>query len=118
MAKAPKTAKSTPAKPKSASGEKPKAVDDGVHPVARPFLWLGSRGVQRNFMWLIGVLMVVFTALDLVFPRYGYFSLDKSVGFYSIFGFLAFTFVVLMGWPLRKLTGRSEDYYDDGEPDA
>ncbi|VAV88396.1 hypothetical protein MNBD_ALPHA06-251 [hydrothermal vent metagenome] len=107
MAKKPTKAKATASKP---------APDEQIHPAAKPFLWLGSHKVQRGFIWLVGGLMLIFMALDFVAHRHSYFALEKTMGFYAIAGFVAFTFVVLMGWPLRKLTGRPENYYgDDGE---
>ncbi|MCF6292032.1 MAG: hypothetical protein L3J04_01420 [Robiginitomaculum sp.] len=125
MAKAPKATKKPVTKSKvkaKASVKKPavkkaKPVEDGIHPAARPFLWLGSNWAQRSFMWFIAVLAICFVLLDLLVYRKSYFALDGTLGFYAIFGFFAFTFVVMMGWPLRKLTGRKDDYYEDGEPD-
>jgi len=118
MAKAPKS--KTSVKKSTVKKVKPieaKFIDDGIHPAARPFLWLASNWAQRNFMWFIGVLAICFVLLDLLVYRKSYFALDGNMGFYAIFGFFAFSFVVLMGWPLRKLTGRKDDYYEDGEPD-
>ncbi len=121
MAKASKPASKKPTADKNtSSGGADGKPDDGIHPAARPFLWLGSHGVQRNFMWFIGVLMVISIAMNYIKKPYGYFEWEAAIGGYAIFGFLAFTFAVLMGWPLRKLTGRSEDYYEDegGEDDG
>ncbi|PHR55284.1 MAG: hypothetical protein COA47_14165 [Robiginitomaculum sp.] len=113
----PKRKPAAPAKPKSAKTEAA-PVTDGIHPAARPFLWVGNHGVQRGFIWLVGALMLVFIGLDYTFNRHGHFSWEAAKGFYAIFGFLAFTFVVLMGWPLRKWTGRPETYYGDGPYDG
>jgi len=119
MAKAPKPASKKPAATKKTTKAKPddKPVSDGIHPAARPFLWLGSHWFQRNFMWLIGFFVLVFVGFDLFRDLYGHFAWQKVIGAKAIFGFVAFTFAVLMGWPLRKLTGRPEDYYGDGETD-
>jgi hypothetical protein len=110
--------KKAPTKSVPAQSEEP-PVDPmaGIHPAARPFLWLGSHKVQHNFIWLIGALALAFVAADFFIHRHGHFEWEKIHGSYAIFGFLAFTFVVLMGWPLRKLTGRDESYYGDGDQD-
>lgn len=120
MAKTPKPTKKTADKVKTkpkAVGKKSKPVDDDIHPAARPFLWLGSNWVQRGFMWVIGLLMLISIAMNFIKKPYGHFAWQEAIGGYAIFGFLAFTFIVLMGGPLRKLTGRKDDYYEDGEPD-
>ncbi len=90
-------------------------TDDGIHSAARPFLWLGSHRVQHGFIWVVGALAVLFIGLDFTFHRHGHFSWETSKGFYAVFGFLAFSFAVLMGGPLRKITGRAETYYDADE---
>jgi len=119
--KEPKTRKpATKAKParKLAATPEAKLADDGIHPAARPFLWLGAHQVQRGFMWVIGALALIFVGTDFLHHRYGYFSWDGTFGFYAWYGFLSFAFVVLMGWPLRKLTSRPENYYgDEDKPD-
>ena len=41
-----------------------------------------------------------------------YFDFAELPGFYALFGFVAFGGVVLTGWPLRKMLGRPENYYE------
>lgn len=101
-------AKQAPAQPVMAENE-------GIHPAAKPFLWLGSKFVQRNFMWLVLMLAVGFMSVDLFHHRHGHFQFETWFAFYAFFGFASFVFVVLSGWPLRWLTGRPENYYDDEE---
>lgn len=45
--------------------------------------------------------------------RHPYFAIDSITAFHAIWGFAAFTLVVLAGWPLGRLMRRDEDYYDD-----
>lgn len=98
--------------------EKNLPEDDGIHPAARPFLWLGNHFVVKNFMWLVFVLMLVFMAFDLFVHREGHFAFETKFAFYAFFGFFSFAGVVLAGWPLRWLTGRPENYYGDEEEGA
>jgi hypothetical protein len=53
----------------------------------------------------------LFIGSFLVHPH-EYFHFAEFPGFYAMFGFVAFGGVVLTGWPLRKLLGRPEAYYE------
>ncbi len=108
------SARKTPAK--KAPPRKP-AHDEDIHPVARPFLWLVSDKVRKGFIYLVGIAMVLSIGADFLIHRHGHFDFETTPGFFAFFGFAAFAFVVLMGWPLRRLTGRSEDYYPESTED-
>jgi hypothetical protein len=90
---------------------------DDIHPVARPFLWLVSDKVRHGFIVFIGIAMVLSVIADFFIKRHGHFHFEEMKGFFAWFGFASFAFVVLMGWPLRRLTGRSEDYYPEHTED-
>ncbi len=42
---------------------------------------------------------------------------EGPFGFYAVYGFLSFWFLVLLAKPMRKLLIRSEDYYEGGQDD-
>ncbi len=109
-----KTSKKANTKP--AAPRKP-AHDEGVHPVARPFLWLVSDKVRKGFLYFIGIAMILSMTADFLINRHGHFHFEERIGFFAFFGFAAFAFVVLMGWPLRRATGRDEDYYPESTED-
>ncbi|MEO1243278.1 MAG: hypothetical protein AAFX54_15310 [Pseudomonadota bacterium] len=44
-----------------------------------------------------------------------HFSVEGFPIFFAVWGFAAFTFIVLAGQHLRKLVGRKEEYYDERE---
>lgn len=44
-----------------------------------------------------------------------HFEVETLGVFFAIWGFAAFTFIVLAGQHLRKLVGRKEEYYDERE---
>ncbi len=114
------SAAKTPRKPAGGKQPAPRrkpARDEAVHPAARPFLWLLSDGVRKGFMYVVGLGALVFIGLDFVIPRHAHFGFEAWKGFFAVFGFLAFSFVVLAGWPLRALTGRPEDYYPESRED-
>lgn len=93
------------------------AADDGIHPAARPFMWLLSEPVRKGFMYVVGLGALAFVGLDFVVPRHAHFGFEAMKGFFALFGFVSFAFVVLSGWPLRALTGRPEDYYPESTED-
>ncbi|MEE9390948.1 MAG: hypothetical protein V3W41_00410 [Planctomycetota bacterium] len=50
--------------------------------------------------------------IDLLMHKHGYFSFEHWPMFFGIFGFLAYTFIVLTASYLRRWLKRGEDYYD------
>jgi len=90
-------------------------TDSGVHPAARPFLFLDKANVRTAISFGVIGLAALLLLVDFLVHRHEYLALGETRGFYAAFGFIAFGFVVLTGWPLRALLGRGEDYY--GEPD-
>ena len=42
---------------------------------------------------------------------------EGPFGFYAVYGFISFWFLVLLAKPMRKLLIRSEDYYEGGQDD-
>jgi len=42
---------------------------------------------------------------------------EGPFGFYAVYGFASFWFLVLLAKPMRKLLIRSEDYYKGGQDD-
>ena len=47
-----------------------------------------------------------------LFHKHIHFGIQKTPGFYGIYGFVGCVFLVLAAKELRKLVMRSEDYYD------
>lgn len=58
---------------------------------------------------------VLFLADFVIHRHHEYVKIAEYIGFYAFFGFIAFAGVVLSGWPLRKLLGRPENYYEPEE---
>jgi len=89
-----------------------------VHPAAVPFLWLGSKKTQRNFIFVPLIGMIIFSILGFVYPP-KYPTLWEVGVSYAAIGFVSYSFVVLAAWPLFKMLSRPENYYgEDGEDDA
>ncbi len=97
-----------------------RSSDEGVHPMSKVFFgWTETRGIGAILFWVMAILSLLLVVADLVVDRHEKIGFANSVGFYGLWGFLSFSFVVLMGWPLGRLLRRDENYYGDaGGPPA
>lgn len=87
-----------------------------IHPLVQRFAdLLEAPGFGRRLMLAIAAAAIAVAGADVVHRRTALASWEGAWGFYALFGFFAFTFVVLMGWPLRRLLSRPEDYYREDE---
>ena len=66
----------------------------------------------------LAVLCLLLFVGDFVVHRHGYFETEAYHGFYALFGFSAFAFIVIATKYLKRVIGRSEDYYAPGVVDA
>ena len=74
--------------------------------------WLDDpANVTRLYRGLLGVCLGL-VVIDLFFRKVAHFGWERWVGFYAVYGFLAYAAVVFIGGKLRKVVGRREDYYD------
>ncbi len=64
---------------------------------------------------IAGLMSVVASLLPAFRNPHPYFGAAEFPGFFAVWGFVAFMFIVLVGQHLRKLVGRKETYYDDRE---
>jgi hypothetical protein len=76
------------------------------------FSWMRGRGFDRFLLACVSALCAVLAVLDLLVPRHKAAALDGLPLFFAVFGFVAFGFAVLSGWPLGRLLRRPENYYD------
>ena len=97
-----------------------RTTDEGIHPMSKVlFGWTEIKGIGALLFWLMAGLSLVLVLADLVVHRHEEIHFASSIGFYGLWGFLSFSFVVLMGWPLGRLLRRDENYYGDaGGPPA
>ena len=87
-----------------------------AHPLAVPFLWLGEEKTIKNFIFVPGLGLVFFSLLGIKFPLHHPAPWDFFAS-YTLIGFAAYSFVVLMAWPLFKLLARDENYYGEEDND-
>lgn len=87
-----------------------------IHPVAKLlFGWVESPRTPSLLLFAVIAICAFLIGADLVVHRHEYIELAGITGFYGLWGFGAFAFAVLSGWPLGKLLRRSEDYYGEAE---
>lgn len=69
----------------------------------------------RLFGWVEAKYTSLVILIGLVFLSLVLMALDweKGGGFYGYFGFAAFSFAVLSGWPLGSWLRRDTNYYDE-----
>jgi len=88
-----------------------------AHPMAVPFLWLGTAKVQRNFIFVPLFGMILFSVLGYVYPLHHPARWDFGFS-YTVIGFVSYSFVVLAAWPLFRLLSRPENYYGEDEEEG
>jgi len=94
---------------------------EGIHPLSQIlFGWTHRKGIANIIFWVLLVLSVLVLSIDLLVERHDYLKFANSTGFYGIWGFVCFSFAVIMGWPLGHLLRRDENYYGDagGPPEG
>jgi purine-cytosine permease-like protein len=59
------------------------------------------------------VLLFVLFVFDFFIKKHPFFAFEEWPGFYAVFGFVAYTFIVILAKHfLRPIVKREEDYYD------
>ena len=73
----------------------------------------GGRKLYRLLLAVCGLLLVL-DLLDLLglLYKHAHHGFEDWLGFYSLFGFAAYAFIVGAGWVWRAVVGRGPDYYD------
>lgn len=80
--------------------------------------WADKKAFRMAF--LASLVIAAFAAAIAGFlPRFKndhpHFDVEGIGAFFAVYGFIAFSFIVLAGQHLRKLVARKEDYYDERE---
>ena len=78
----------------------------------RQHVWDNPRNV-RLFLRAFYVLCALLLVLDLFVHRHVEHPLERLLGFYPLYGFIAIVALVMLAKQLRRLVMRKEDYYDD-----
>ena len=87
------------------------------HPLSRKFAFLAKPATRRNFIWVPAIILAVSIALG--FWAMGYLKDHEApwdfFGAWALWGFLSYSFVVLMARPLFALLAKPEGYYGQDE---
>ena len=74
----------------------------------------GNPGKLYRLLLAVCGLLLVLDLLDLfgLLFKHGRHGLEDWLGFYSLYGFAAYAFIVGAGWVWRAVVGRGPGYYD------
>ncbi|MFP6592732.1 MAG: hypothetical protein VCE12_19655 [Candidatus Latescibacterota bacterium] len=59
----------------------------------------------------------VLDVLHIGYHKHVHYSAESWLGFYAVFGFVAYSLIVGVGWVWRSVVMRGEDFYGDGDSD-
>lgn len=85
--------------------------DETPHVSNKPGWFDRKENINKLWYGLLAVGAVLVVA-EFMYEHHPHFEIDGFPGFYMIFGFLAFVFIVFASKALRTLIMRDEDYYD------
>ena len=75
----------------------------------------GSTNVLYRLLLVACAILLLADVLDMLgigYEKHVHYSIENVGGFYAIFGFAAYSFIVGAGWIWRRVVMRDEDYYD------
>ena len=70
------------------------------------------RSLGKIFTRVMVAICALLIVAEFALHRHGEVGIDDNILFPAFFGFLAFVVIVFVGWGLRFLISRREDYYD------
>lgn len=83
--------------------------------------WAERPEIRQRIRYALYAVCGVLVLAELVVHRHTVMPLEQLPAFYPLYGFLSLITVVLLSKGLRRLVGRSEDYYarrEEDEPNA
>ncbi|MEE9315147.1 MAG: hypothetical protein V3V02_10910 [Rhizobiaceae bacterium] len=95
-----------------------KSQPDIIHPIGEKLLWVEKPENIKRMIIGLGILCLLLFLGDFIIHRHGHFEIEAFPGFYGVFGFLAFSFIIFATKVLRMVIGRDEDYYAPNAIDA
>jgi hypothetical protein len=77
--------------------------------------WLDKPRNVKKLLLTLYVICACLLLVDFFYHRHSIIKLENSFGFYGIYGFVACVVLVLVAKEIRRLIGRSEDYYEQDD---
>lgn len=82
-----------------------------IHPIGKKLLWVEkSENITLMIKGLAIFCALLFVA-NVFIHLHGHFAIEAIPGFYGVYGFIAFAFIVIATKYLRMAIGRDENYY-------
>jgi len=92
------------------------APEAGQHPVSHMLFGWVEHPKTPSYLFMGAItLSVLLVLVDLLVSRHEKIEFANMTGFYGLWGFGAFAFAVLSGWPLGAFLRRDEAYYGEAE---
>ena len=91
---------------------KPKA--EKLHPIGEKILWVEKSENISKMIKGLAIFCGLLFIINLFVHLHGHFDIEAIPGFYGVYGFIAFSFIVITTKYLREVIGRKEDYYAPG----
>ena len=82
------------------------------------YAWIENPRITRFLIICFIIICIGLFVSDLFYIRHPHFSIDKVFGFYGIYGFIMFTFIIFASKVLRLLAMRSEKFYGSKAVDS
>ena len=101
---------------KDANHTNPK--DENLKGLGKALTILDNPDVIMNIVVALGAFCAMLLIGDFFHLRHGKFEVEDTFGFYAIFGFIAFSFIIFATKVLKKLISRPENYYAPDVVDA
>ncbi len=86
--------------------------------LGRMMLWVDKPGSANKIFWGLAIVSFLVFLADFTYEKHGNFHIEEIPGFYGVFGFVAFTALILIAKTLRILIKRPENYYGDKAIDS
>jgi len=80
--------------------------------------WADTKTFRNVFLGLLVIAALGAAAagfLPAFQKEHPHFAVEGMGAFFAVYGFVAFSFIVLAGQHLRKIVGRKETYYEERE---
>ena len=79
--------------------------------LGRWMMWVEKPGSLKKIIRALIAVCVLCILLNFTYSGKGHYSAESIPGFYALYGFVAFTFIIFVAKFLRTIIMRPEDYY-------
>jgi hypothetical protein len=86
--------------------------------LGRWLTWVDSPGSATKIFYGLAALCAVLFLAGFTYEKHAYFTVENFGGFFALYGFVMFTFIIFAAKGLRVLIKRPEDYYGDKAIDS